>query len=255
MIARKFLVHTSICAALAVGSFYATVFFRMRIGIVHAQSTLPAMLVNYVSYYPSGEGPLRSFVAVRSNGDSVKGQFLPRPDGKEYLIRSLSLRSEHKWVSILSDIKATQTTGMPANQGVNHDDPSTSCATPVIGRTTFTRTIVGSDVILSHPVVRLQWQIKGDVMDSWEAPQLGCFVLKTVLTRNGALVVNKEAVSITAGEPDPGLFMVPADYTEMPPSAADAVFAAKFLNGDSPEFVRQTQVRRDSTYSKGLAFR
>jgi hypothetical protein len=255
MIARKFLVNTSICAALAVGSFYATVFFRTRIGIVHAQSTLPAMLVNYVSHYPSGEGPLRSFVAVRSNGDSVGGQFLPRPDGKEYLIRSVALRSERKWVSILSDTKVTHTTAMAANQSVNHDDPSTSCTTPVIGRTTFTRTIVGSDVILSQPVVHLRWQIKGDVMDSWEAPQLGCFVLKTVLTRDGAWVLNKEAVNITASEPDPGLFMVPADYTEMPPSAADAVFAAKFLNGDSPECVRQTQARRDANYSKGLAFR
>jgi len=255
MIARKFFVSISICAALAVGSFYATGFFRTRVGIVHAQSTLTAMLVNYVSHFPSGE-QLRSFVAVRSNGDSVEGQYLPRPDGKEYLIRSLTLRSERKWVSILSDTKATQTTGMPANQGVNHDDPSTSCTTPVIGKLAFMKTVVGSDVMLGQPVVHLRWQIKEDVMDNWEAPQLGCFVLKTVLTRNGALVFNKEAASITAGEPDPGLFMVPADYTEMPPSAADAVFATKFLNGNSPpECVRQTQARRDSNYSKGLALR
>ena len=233
------------CTALGIGAYYITDVLKTHIRAVHAQNTMPAMTVNYVSHFLSGK-EIRSFVAVRSNGDIVEGKFLTQPDGNEYGMRGIALSSAGKLINVLDDIKATHTARL--NGGLNHDDPATSCTTPVVGKLAFTKRVLDTEIILGQPVVHVQWQLKNDVVDRWEAPHWDCLVLKDVLTQNGAVAVNREASNIIPGDPDPNLFLAPADYTEMSPSAADAVFAAKFLRGDSPACIRRTQVGRDANY-------
>jgi len=63
---------------------------------------------------------------------------------------------------------------------------------------------------------------KNQHRESWLAPELGCFPLrsKVTLSVNGMLKLTKteEVFLLVVGEPDRSLFAVPADYTERSPS-------------------------------------
>ncbi len=250
---KQILWTVPVFTGLALGSFYATRALKRHVAVVHAESTLPPVRVDYVSHSAGSPAQFRRFTAVRSDGAWVLGRYLARPDGTEYLVRGITFPGEGKYVSVFGDINAIQTVyaGSSGFRGVNHDDPSTSCLTPVTGQYLDGRTLVGTGVLLGYRTAHIQYQAGGKRHDQWMAPDLGCMPLKDVLqTQSGEFVGEEDAVAVVPGEPDPALFAVPADYVEMSPSGADAAYEAKFLQGQKPDCVRTTETRRDLSYFK-----
>jgi hypothetical protein len=96
--------------------------------------------------------------------------------------------------------------------------------------------------LLGYPVVEVtHWDtIRGTrhlARQEWLAPQLECLKLRQVATfrddASGLSARNEEDVtSVTIGPPDPGLFVIPSDYTERAPSQ---VFAAAARVRGEPE--------------------
>ena len=66
-----------------------------------------------------------------------------------------------------------------------------------------------------------------EFVDTWVAPELGCFALAETDATRGAPNV-KTVISVTKGEPSPAMFVVPSDYVERSPSQLSAAWEAKF---------------------------
>jgi hypothetical protein len=75
--------------------------------------------------------------------------------------------------------------------------------------TASTEKILGYDVIA---VVRTPKSDASSEFRYWAAPALNYFPLREEKYRNGELLEKVESVSITLGDPDPKLFVVPDDY-------------------------------------------
>jgi hypothetical protein len=65
-------------------------------------------------------------------------------------------------------------------------------------------------------------------IEVWMAPALGCIRLEERWNRDGRLTMIRQAENIRLGDPDPSLFEVPADYTELSPMQVDARFKEWF---------------------------
>jgi len=73
-------------------------------------------------------------------------------------------------------------------------------------------------------------------MESWLAPELGCYALRESATRADGRVKNSEdVISVTSGVSDEALFTVPGDFKEVPPS--EAFRAIEILRGRVPSGV------------------
>jgi hypothetical protein len=57
---------------------------------------------------------------------------------------------------------------------------------------------------------------------TWYALDFACEIVQSVVEYEEGSVSRTTTVKLTAGEPDPSLFMIPGDYVEGPPSALDA---------------------------------
>jgi hypothetical protein len=212
---------------------------------VHAQSGIRPVFVSYMSQIG-----FRRFIAVRSDGAWVSGQYLLRSDGKEYLIRGITFPADGKIVSVLSDIGALRTSYSKNPVGPSLDDPASSCVVPVRGAYAVERKIVGMEPILGQLTIHLWEESRDHVHEAWEAPALGCISLKDVLTDKpaGAVIVDDEATAVVLAEPNANLFTVPNGYTEMSPSQSNSAFGNKFSNGQVPASIRQREPRMDAIY-------
>lgn len=59
---------------------------------------------------------------------------------------------------------------------------------------------------------RVSVRADGTSLDILLAPSLGCHVLRSVTTRDGALVEMRTSENLQLGDPDPALFSIPPDY-------------------------------------------
>jgi hypothetical protein len=99
----------------------------------------------------------------------------------------------------------------------------------------------------------------------WYAPAVGCYVLEThaeLVSAEGAVqnVFDRSTTRLVLGEPDPGLFVVPAHYLEVPPSQLEkrslaATAEAQGEDSDKilksvPSPVVDSWARRDAEYSR-----
>jgi hypothetical protein len=79
--------------------------------------------------------------------------------------------------------------------------------------------------ILGYAVVQRSASTEGSGLkiDEWVAPRLGCLAMRTILravdptTGEYQVIKTVDVTSVTEGEPDPGLFSVPQNFTERSP--------------------------------------
>lgn len=85
----------------------------------------------------------------------------------------------------------------------------------------------------------------------WRAPELNCFPLRkqvTFVSPGGTATVNlREVKTVVTGEPDPGLFDVPANYTERSPSEV-AAETARLKGIPCSDCGRDFVIRADEKY-------
>jgi hypothetical protein len=95
-------------------------------------------------------------------------------------------------------------------------NPQASCYTAADAKTGWV--IDGEETIAGHQAVRLRLSGSNRTMVAWHALDVGCALLQLRFEHESGVTV-QNLVSLTAGEPDPALFQVPASYQEAPPSS------------------------------------
>lgn len=161
----------------------------------------------------------RWLVARRSDGSTVKKLLLaPTLIGD----REIKLASEGKLVMV-SDSHRRKSTRMETFHA-HAEDPTCMTHPQLVGKL---YEFLGTGTYNGFSVVKHTFEqpLKGRTMqgERWEAPDCNCEpVFEKIRWINSEGVVyqttEREAVSITLGEPDPALFTVP-DYPEGPPSS------------------------------------
>ena len=83
----------------------------------------------------------------------------------------------------------------------------------------------------------------------FRAPELNCFVIKSVNEREGQ--VTAEEATVVLGAPDARLFAVPDNFTEAKPSEMQSArWRLDHPNAPVPTVLLPTSERNDSTYLK-----
>jgi hypothetical protein len=251
---RMWIIRTLILVAVCVAGYLMTdgVYtahkrFQLHIGNVRAQSV--TIVPRTVVVSENGKLITR---ATRSDGSYVVVRQVERA-GESFLAADIHFIQEKKIVRVIGDIKATETAfpspSSPTAAGLNLLNPTTSCKQPFVG-TLPEPQVIGEETMLGYEVIHL----KSGVIDQWLAPDLGCEELKSELnaTTNAGKAVTAEriATSVVLGEPNPALFTIPADYTEMSPVEVDQAIANRYFDGKMPAPALQPQQLRSSRYAQ-----
>jgi hypothetical protein len=95
-------------------------------------------------------------------------------------------------------------------------DPDSKCLNSLAGKpmTSSPEMFLGEETIAGYRTVK----IARGIATEWHALDYGCALMKDRWEFSATEVSEKELVALVAGEPDPGLFDVPAHYREVPPS-------------------------------------
>ena len=72
-------------------------------------------------------------------------------------------------------------------------------------------------------------------VEMWLAPALACIRLEETMKEDGKVRLVRQAENIRLGDPDPSLFAVPAEYTELSPMQVEARFKEWFPDLYRPE--------------------
>jgi hypothetical protein len=165
--------------------------------------------------------------ARRTNGDSVVQNTILDPQDES---RAISLQ-RRMWIGNLA-ITAYDLSNAKSTMKLSDDEvaahqsdrytPESDCARTATGWPTDSRMIpvvTGREKIAGIDTIKLK---SGNTV-SWRAPTLGCEIVKYIMTfETGSVSVHRPS-KIIVGEPDESLFMIPANYTEGPPSQAFAM--------------------------------
>ena len=114
---------------------------------------------------------------------------------------------------------------------------------------------VGKETIMGQDTVAVRWPGFPTVrVTQWRALSLNCEALKAIIEEkqpDGTYKMHNQisTVSLVLGEPDPSLFAVPKDYTEMKPSEFMHKEAAK-LGAPVTADMEKTAEKHDEQYSK-----
>ncbi|MGH9774321.1 MAG: hypothetical protein ACRD50_05175 [Candidatus Acidiferrales bacterium] len=118
-------------------------------------------------------------------------------------------------------------------------------------------TLVRYESVLGHPTAVIRPPgVPGEVWTWWEAPELGCQILRyqtQVKELDGSLrlKVDGRPVSLEIGEPDPTLFAIPENYREMAPSVANRLDAEQLGITVTDEMEKQFAHSDDAYYGRG----
>lgn len=176
--------------------------------------------------------------AVRSDGSIVETVWRPSPDGRSYERRSVTDLPGKCRVQIDAATES-KTTYPLSDEGVKQLMLQTGDCSK--------RALDAGEAVLGFDTVR-QTEGLGDLhVERLLAPKLGCLVVREYArsSRSGAFI-RRELTSAVTGEPDAGLFAVPA-YTERRPSEVFAESARRFPGRHQPP--AQTTDRLDAVYA------
>lgn len=185
----------------------------------------------------------RIIEAVRDDGSTVRVTQHRSSDGDLKEIRTVVDLQSGRKIVLTSSAKSTTTYTYTDEHLRALRERSLSC--PKAGET---------DRIMGHDVVSVARDRTGAPGNfyrevSWHAPSLGCIPLEDVVRSIEAdgterVIKTTEVVRIDVGEPDPALFSIPSDYTEMSP----AEYAAE-MGQEATQLVQQL----NSTYQSNRA--
>lgn len=198
---------------------------------------------------------IRRLIAVRSDGSNVTVSLPPEGDLKslpEFGDRAVMLRPQRQQVHMLDRLKLKTTLPLDFSSRVPPPaDPP--CLPSDGGRSKF----VGTDTILGWPVYVYESSetTRGGTKltnTRWLAPALNCRDIQgrlEIRPESGAAKTSwNRTVSITPGEPDPALFVVPEDYREVSPGEMERE-RAKFLGRPVlPPAVEERLKSQDEAY-------
>jgi hypothetical protein len=173
---------------------------------------------------PHGTGVIVELraIAVRSDGSRVDLTLEPR---KGWRSRRIAFASGVEQ-TVYDEVKAVSTFQLSAAEHRNHMksqlDPGANCLAPINGvQPPRPSVLQATEIRAGIQVVRI---LNGSGITQWRAPALGCVMLEHFVdwdpAKPGTQTTLLKADSVTLGEPDPALFNVPSDYSEMLPSKA-----------------------------------
>ena len=213
-----------------------------------------AFSVESVESYTRSNRPPRErqrLFAVRSDGSFLDAS--RRIDGQKMsFTKSVTLIPERRYVVVSDPIQSMSTFYLSEAQALSKKagpgDPT--CSTKSAGSRQYV--VKGRDSILGYEVVILEDNAGTERWESWEAPGLDCFPLRTVVEfkrPDPSLTDRTEsiAVKVTLGEPPSELFAIPAHYTERPPSQMN-IESALLETGIVPQFFVDAAQRMDRNY-------
>jgi len=227
--------------------------FRTYIGVIHAQSNIRPMIIEYVITTTKASYERRERLVISGTGKYSDQKTIRRPDGNLYWYGAV-VDPQVGITRVLGDIGAKQTS-KPNGESWKfplRDNPATNCTTPVMGIYTDIRTVVGTEDILGQHVdhVHVTSDPKTIDADLWMAPDLGCAVLRNeALGPQGHVAYVKMAVSIKLGEPDPKEFDT-SQLVETRPMAANQAFAQKFNGGAMSDCIVKIGPMKEARYDK-----
>lgn len=176
--------------------------------------------------------------AVRSDGSSVTLTNRTFPDGKQYQERTIiDLRNRKR---IVID---------PATESVTTYSLSAPAIAAIVAKFTSCRKIQGEKQdINGHAAVHevVHTGLSPVVHDRWLALDLNCFPMKQTVLKDAGKPQSTHneiaTISISLGEPDAALFMVPLNYTERSPDEVMAEFRNRFPNAPSMDFPEASNI-------------
>jgi hypothetical protein len=196
-------------------------------GVVYGQvdkpRDIPALTYDFVEKQFDQDGKvvreMRSTHAIRSDGSSVEvhtDMLLAEPDGTPRELRMILDLSKPARITVHSPMKAVTTLPLDQRQADSERRQRQSCDG---GATAIKSARMGYEVFSQRPtrdVPNLPSRFPD--VEVWVAPALACVRLEETMRRDGKVVMIRQAENIRLGDPDPELFVVPADYTEISPA-------------------------------------
>ena len=147
--------------------------------------------------------------AVRSDGSNVLRMGDATNGG-----RMVFLAGESQRININPRRLVKSTQFSPWHPGHTYRDPKFNCLMLLDG-TKLAGTLVGEEFVAGYRAAKIVNEAAGSTV--WLSLDYGCAPLKSKMDF-GKESSETTLVSFVAGEPDPALFEVPANYTEGPPS-------------------------------------
>ncbi len=162
------------------------------------------------------------YFARRGDGSTVESRTFIGPDDKEYAQRIVQLTAKGTRVSIEGATESLVTYRLGGPTIAAMKNPSSQCDSDSPRVT---------DTMLGYTVVRFTLHGNGRT-ETWGVPDLGCVIFRQSLFRATPHGVEhhpstREPVSVTLGDPDPALFVLP-DWPERSPSELILEMSKKF---------------------------
>jgi hypothetical protein len=186
-----------------------------------AQMAMPALTYDVVvtSFSADGDSVVtRETHAMRRDGSTVTVLPQQAADGTTYELRRIQDLAHGRSSQIDTGVRTV--ISLPLKQNAVDrflNGPGRSCGAPMDAtRVTFgayygLRFSTSADSKPNEDGGRME-------TERLVAPQLGCVSLLTVYREDGKVTGIRQIENVRPGEPDPGLFVVPADYREASPA-------------------------------------
>jgi hypothetical protein len=206
---------------------------------------------------PTGEvKESRHIIAVRGDGSRVDVNLLrSREDPTKWVpsVRRIDLLPEQKTVLISDAIESvsTEVHSQDATRNARRSPVDPNCRSHDALGAGKSR-LIGEGEVLGFQVVKHLEEDSQSKYEVWEAPDLGCFPLRTVFEwkkENGQLESRTitAALSVVRGEPSPDLFQVSPHYAEKPLAVFNGDLRKKFNLPDEPTGY-PTQLKRPDEF-------
>lgn len=193
-----------------------------RARIVNAQSN--AFIIRYVE--KSGDWTRDSFYSRRSDGSSVESRVTTGPDGKQYEQRTVIDTARRARVVIDGMTESITTYPLSQARVESYKKRALNCVPE--------ESSPSESTLLGYRILRRSQTLPAERyqrVETWLAPDVGCVILRSeTFGHDGEgheVLASKEAASITRGDPDPTLFVIP-NWQERSPSEVFAAYDAKF---------------------------
>jgi hypothetical protein len=193
--------------------------------------------------------PTPRITAVRADGSQAIAVATPEDSYTHFGDRRLVLRPQQLSVYILDKLKLKSTETLPPTAtDFSHLPLDPTCANAAKGYKFLAKdSYLGFDAYI-YSLTAADQSGQSMVTTLWLAPQLDCTDLQAYLQR-GSRTSHNYVTSIKMGEPDPSLFDLPSDYTEVKPSDLELERAKALGLSAVPATMIDGLNRRDEGYA------
>lgn len=190
------------------------------------------------------------YIIAEKPGASVRINFASKPDGSECQARIV--RTPASTIFVVDELKAKSTTYHPSTS------PIVSQGSAQSAQNRFTA--AGTALAFGYFANILIAEDKASRVERWIIPELNDLAVKDVRhwkDATGAIVSTTEqtVTQLSVGDPDPSLFVVPSDYTELPPSQIETALVLQVLQQPLSKLNPDVLQRSDDIYVKSQRYR